>query len=235
MEIKEVFDKSENGSLTYEQFEAAAKAANAKFTDLSEGKYVSVNKYNDDLAAKTKEVETLNGTITSRDKDLESLKQKLQEAGADATKLQEATDSLAALQTKYDDDTKAYKEQLKKQKYEFAVKEFVATQKFTSAAAKRDFESQLLAKELKMDKDKILGADDFVTSYKQDNADAFVTEPEGGDGGTGAGTGGAAGAGDNGDGTPHFIGSTPGGSDGNSGGQSPFNFSFTGVRPKPTE
>ena len=124
MELKELFDKAENGTLTYEQFEAAAKEAKAKFVDLSEGKYVSTNKYNDDLAAKDKEIETLNGTITTRDTDLAGLKQQLADAGADATKLQELTDTLSGLQTKYDNDTKAYKDQLKKQAYEFAVKEF---------------------------------------------------------------------------------------------------------------
>ena len=34
----------------------------------------------------------------------------------------------------------------------------------------------MIAKELKMDGDKILGADDFVASYSTDNADAFVKE-----------------------------------------------------------
>lgn len=224
MNIKEVFDKAENGTLTYEQFEAAVTEAKAKFVDLSEGKYVSVGKYNDDLATKAKEIETLNGTISTRDTDLAELKKQLEDAGVDATKLQETTTKLAELQTKYDGDTKAYKEQLKKQAYEFAVKEFTATQKFTSAAAKRDFERALLGKELKMDKDKILGADDFVQSYKADNADAFVTE-------TPDPTGGQP---DGGDDTPHFVHPAAGkqGGDDPTGG---FNFNFTGVRPKPTE
>lgn len=224
MEIKEVFDKAENGTLTYEQFEAAIKDSKAKFVDLSEGKYVSLGKYNDDLAAKAKEIETLNGTISTRDTDLETLKNQLEAAGVDATKLQEATESLAALQTKYDGDMKAYKDQLKKQAYEFAVKEFTNTQKFTSAAAKRDFERSLLAKELKMDKDKILGADDFVTSYKADNADAFVVETPDGAGATPPDE----------DTTPHFVHPTQGGQ----GGTDPtggFHFNFTGVRPAPKE
>lgn len=233
MEIKEVFEKAENGTLTYEQFEAATKEAKAKFVDLSEGKYVSLNKYNDDLAVKTKEIETLNGTISTRDTDLATLKQQLQDAGVDATKLQEATNSLAALQTKYDGDMKAYKDQLKKQAYEFAVREFANGKKFTSVAAKNYFVESMIKADLKMDKDgkTILGGDDYAASFSKDYENTFVTqEPEGNDGGKDG-----QGAGDGN--LPHFIGSTPGGTGGNNGsnGKGGFNFNFTGVRPRPTE
>ncbi len=222
MELKKVFESAENGTLTYEQFEELAKKGGAKFVDLSEGGYVSSHKYDDDLAAKTREIETLNGTISTRDTDLAALKKQLEEAGVDATKLQEATENLAGLQAKYDNDTKAYKEQLKKQAYEFAVKEFSNTQKFTSAAAKREFERSMIAKELKMDKDKILGAEDFVTAYKADNSDSFVTETE---------TPPESGAEDS---TPHFIqpsANQGGGEQGDPTGG--FHFNFSGVRPMP--
>lgn len=231
MDIKEVFEKAENGTLTWEQFEAATKEAKAKFVDLSEGKYVSSNKYNDDLAAKDKEIETLNGTIATRDTDLAGLKQQLADAGDDAAKLQEVTDNLAGLQTKYDNDTKAYKDQLKKQAYEFAVKEFAGTKKFTSNAAKQYFIESMIKQDLKMDKDgKIMGADDYVTSFSKDNSDAFVTEPD-----PNSNDNNGSGAGENNN-VPHFIGSTQGqNSSGNNGGTNGFNFNFTGVRPRPTE
>lgn len=225
MELKKVFEAVENGAMTYEQFKEAADKAGAKFVDLSEGGYVSSHKYEDDIAAKTKEIETLNGTITTRDTDLETLKKKLEEAGVDATKLQEATESLAALQTKYDGDMKNYKAQLKKQAYEFAVKEFAGTQKFSSKAAKELFIQKMTAKELKMENDKILGADDFVKAYKADNSDSFVTEPEtppeGGNGGD--------------DTTPHFVHPTQpqGDNGGDPTGGFASAFHFTGVRPIP--
>ena len=221
MELKKVFESAENGTLNWEQFEAATKGA--KFVDLSEGGYVSVNKHNDELAAKAKEIETLNATITTRDTDLETLKKQLEEAGVDAAKLKEATDSLATLQNKYDGDMKAYKAQLRKQSYEFAVREYANTQKFSSKAAKELFIQKMTAKELKMEGNTILGADDFVTAYKADNSDSFVTEqetpPEG------AGTEEAT--------TPHFVHPTaPSGPDSKdpTGG---FHFNFTGVRPMP--
>lgn len=219
MELKKVFESAENGMLTYEQFKAAADKGGAKFVDLSEGGYVSSHKYEDDLAAKTKEIETLNGTITTRDSDLEALKKQLEEAGADATKLQEATNNLAALQSKYDGDMKTYKEQLKAQAYGFAVKEYAADKKFTSKAARKQFIEAMEQAGLKMDKDKILGADDFLASYKADNSDSFVTEDE-------------PPATPKEEELPHFVtpASPQGGTDDSTGG---FHFNFTGVRPMP--
>lgn len=176
MTIKEVFDKAENGTLTYEQFSEIAK--DSKFADLSLGEYVSKRKYDDDLANKDGQITTLNGTIKDRDKDLETLKTQLADAGTDAEKLATLNDDLAKLQGKYDADVKAYKEQLKKQAYEFAVKDYANTKEFSSSAAKRDFISQLKSAELKMDGDKILGADDFLSKYAEENAEAFVTKTE---------------------------------------------------------
>lgn len=176
MDIKELFDKAENGTLTYEQFTEAAKEAGAKFTDLNEGKYVSKRKYEDELAGKASEIETLNGTLTTRDTDLEELKRKLEEAGADTDKLASLTAEFDALKGKYDEDAKNYKAQLKKQAYEFAVKEYANGQKFTSNAAKRDFIQSMIAKDLKMEKDRILGAEDFRQAYGEENADAFVID-----------------------------------------------------------
>ena len=176
MKIKEVFAQAEDGTLTYEQFQKIVKEANAKFADLSEGEYVSKGKYDDEIAAFQAQIENLNGTIGTRDTDLESLKQQLAEAGTDAEKLATLQGDLTALQGKYDADVKSYKEQLKRQAYEFAVKDFANKQKFTSNAAKRDFIGAMLAKGLKMEGDSILGAEDFRAAYSTDNADAFVVE-----------------------------------------------------------
>ena len=176
MTIKEVFEKAENGTLTYAQFEELTK--DVKFADLSTGDYVSKRKYEDEIGNKDNQIKTLNDTIKTRDKDLEDLKTKLTEAGTDAEKLNGLTADFANLQNKYDADVKAYKEQLKKQAYDFAVKEFAATKEFSSGAAKRDFIEQLKKASLKMEGDKILGADDFVELYRQDNADAFVVKQD---------------------------------------------------------
>ena len=176
MTIEELFKKSETGTLTYEQF--MQLAGSAKFADLSEGNYVSKQKYTDELASRDTRITTLNDTIGTRDKDLEKLQKQLEEAGTDATKLNEVSTKFADLQKQYDKDTKAYQKQLKEQAYQFAVKEFANSKKFTSNAARRDFINSMMAKNLQVENDRIIGADDFVKMYAEENADAFVVEKD---------------------------------------------------------
>ena len=165
MTIKELFGES---SLNYEEFEKLMKDKGAKFVDLSEGGYVSKDKFENEVSGKDSQISQLNDTIKSRDKDLKDLKAQLKDAGTDAEKLTELETQLGNLQTQYKQDTDNYKAQLSKQAYEFAVKDFASGKKFSSNGAKRDFISSMIAKELKMEGDKILGADDFVTAYSTD-------------------------------------------------------------------
>ena len=202
MNIKDIFDKAENGTLTFAQFEELAKGEGAKFTDLSEGKYVSNSKYDDDIGAKDSSIEQLNATITQRDTDLADLQTKLNEAGPDATKLSELQSSFDTLQTKYAEDLKAYEQKLADQKYEFAVKEYANGKEFTSQAAKRDFVRSMLSEKLKMKNDAIIGADDFATAYAGENADAFVTKAQETDATPPAQANNVA--------KPYFVGTTPG-------------------------
>lgn len=220
MTIKELFDKAENGTLTLAQFEELAKANNAKFADLSTGAYVSVDKFNNEVAAKDGQISTLNDTIKSRDKDLKDLKAQLQEAGTDTQKLAELETQLGNLQTQYKNDTDTYKAKLSKQAYEFAVREFANGKKFSSNAAKRDFVSSMIAKELKMEGDKILGADDFVSAYSTENADAFVVEKQ---------------EPDNQQPKPQFSNSVNPDSTPKPDNTNPFNFHFMGVRQNPNQ
>ena len=173
MTIKELFGEE---SLNYEAFEKLMKEKGAKFVDLSEGNYVSKDKFDNEVASKETQITQLNDTIKARDKDLKDLRTQLKDAGTDSEKLTDLETQLGNLQTQYKQETDSYKAQLSKQAYEFAVKDFANGKKFSSNAAKRDFISSMIAKELKMEGDKILGADDFVTTYSADNADAFVVE-----------------------------------------------------------
>lgn len=177
MKIEELFEKAENKTLTLEQFQALAKEVGAKFVDLKDDGYVSKNKYSSELEAKDKLLESLNETLKTREDDLQSLQEQLENAGTDADQIAELLDQLSDLRNTYDMDTKAYKKQLESQAYEFAVKEFANSKNFSSKAAKRDFVNSLIAKGLKMQDGNILGAEDFVTAYSADNADAFIVEP----------------------------------------------------------
>lgn len=185
MNIKDLFDKAENGILTYDQFEALAKENGLKFADLSDGKYVSKSKYDSDIKGYTQQIEslngqieTLNGTITTRDEDLSNLQKQLELAGEDKTKLEALNTQMSDLQTKYEADIKAREDKLRQQSYEFAVKEYANTQKFTSKAAKRDFVKAMIDKGLQMEGDKLIGGDDFREAYAKENDDAFYVEPE---------------------------------------------------------
>lgn len=182
--IKDLFDKAENGTLTYEQFEALVKDNDVKFVNLKDGNYVSKSKYESDLKAVNQQIETLNtqiedlnGTITTRDADLEDLKKQLEQAGEDKAKLDALNTSMADLQTKYEADIKAREDKLRQQSYEFAVKEYANTQKFSSKAAKRDFVKAMIDRNLQMDGDKLIGGDDFRAKYAEENDDAFYVEP----------------------------------------------------------
>lgn len=199
MNIKEIFDKAENGTLTFEQFEEISKQSNVKFADLSEGKYVSKSKYDDDLGSKDSSITQLNDTITQRDKDLADLQAKLKEAGTDTSKLAELQTSFDTLQNKYTTDMQAYQQQLAEQRYDFAIKEYANSLEFSSQAAKRDFIREMKAENLKMKEDAIIGADDFKKVYEEKNTDAFVTKTEPTPPAT-----------DNNASKPQFVSSTPG-------------------------
>lgn len=217
--LKELFA---NGALTWEQFQAAVAEKKLNIADLSSGEYVAKSKYTTDLTAKDEQIKTLNDTLSARDGDLKNVKKQLEEAGTDKGKLSELSTELETLKTKYDADTASYKEKLAKQEYEFAVKEFANGKKFTSNAAKRDFINSLTKAELKMNEGSIMGAEDFVTKYTADNADAFLTEKP-----------------DNPDNTPApkppafsapTVGQQAGAENSN-----PFSFNFLGVRPQRKE
>lgn len=187
MNLKELFDKStaENKALTYAELEALAKEGKAKFTDLSEGNYVSRQKYDDDLKTKDTQITSLNETLATRDADLTELKTQLanaqtelQNAGADAGKLEELTNQLTILQTKYAEDTGNLQSKLSAQAYEFAVRDFANKQNFSSNAAKRDFVSNMIQKNLPMENGNIMGANDWMKEYAKENKDAFVVEKQ---------------------------------------------------------
>lgn len=172
--LKSLFEKAENGALTYDQFKQAVTDAGLKIGNLTDGAYVSKQKFDSEIGSRDTRITDLNNTISARDTDLANLKATLE--GTDVEALKKASKDLADLQKKYDSETKQYQKQLSKQAYEFAVKEFANSQKFTSKAAKRDFINTLLEKNLTLENGQIIGATDFVTAYSKDNEDAFMTE-----------------------------------------------------------
>lgn len=180
LKIEDIFNGAEEGTLTLEQFQAAAKEKGANFVDLSGGDYIGIRKHNSEIEAKDNQINTLNDTLSERDKDLENLKGQLKEAGNDSEKLATVSQELTTLQTKYEEDTKSFQNQLAQQAREFAIKEYAAGKNFTSSAAKRDYiESMKKTDSVKLDKNgELKGVSDFDSDYTKDNADAFVTEEQ---------------------------------------------------------
>ena len=219
MNLKDLFAKGENGALTFDQFQALCTENKVKAVDLSEGGYVSKQKYDDDLAQRDTRITGLNETIATRDTDLANLQAQIAAAGGDKDKLDALDKQFKDLQSKYDNDTKSLQDKLQEQAYKHAVDAFAVKQKFTSQAAKRDFISAMLAKKLTMENDTIMGANDFVAAYTKDNADAFAKEE---DPAAGAGAGNSK---------PQFAGPTGPNGAGNGGNANPFQFDFSGVRP----
>ena len=114
--------------------------------------------------------------IAQRDADLASLQTQLKDAGGDADKLATLQTNFDNLQTTYNKAKADYEKQLAEQAYDFAIKENSSKLKFSSNSAKKAFMSDLKAKNLSMENGKILGFDDFVNAYKEQDAGAFITE-----------------------------------------------------------
>ena len=91
----------------------------------------------------------------------------------DAKELQTKLDEL---DTKYKNDTTELNTKLSKQNYEFKIKELTSGLKFSSESAKKAFITDLSAKELKLEEDKLLGYDDYVKSYQESDPNAFTKE-----------------------------------------------------------
>lgn len=77
---------------------------------------------------------------------------------------------------KYETDTAAYQKQIHDRDYADAIKEHVDGLQFTSESAKKAYVSELKAAELTMKDGKIYGLTDFLSAYKETDADAFVKD-----------------------------------------------------------
>lgn len=190
-------------------------------SDIENARKTEADKFATERATLTGKADDLQKQLDQRDADLKDVQGKLTAAQADAGKLTEVTEQLGSLQTKYDTERQEWAQRQQEQAYEFAVKTATSALKFTSAAAKRDFERGAIEKALKMEGDKILGFDDYVKAYQEADPGAFVPaeDPAPADPTPQ-------------DPTPTIVlpKGNPGGSE-----KSAFGFSFHGVRPAPKE
>lgn len=157
--------KAEFDKLLNENYKTRAEVnnLNGKLTKAKSERDALQVKYNDD--------------IKQRDTDLAELKQKLADAGTDAETLKNLQGEFDTLKTTYANAQTEYKKALDKQAYEYAVREKTNSIQFTSNSAKKAFLNDALAKNLAMDNGSILGFEDFVNAYKEQDAGAFMAEP----------------------------------------------------------
>lgn len=143
------------------------KAFNKNYKTVSEMETVKEN------------LKNANEQLKQRDADLEELKKTmkgLEEGNENAKKL---TEQIEALQKKSKEEKEALEKQIESQKYDFAIEKRCAGLKFSSKAGRKAFISDLKEKELKMEDGEILGFDDFVKSYKENDAGVFSEETNG--------------------------------------------------------
>lgn len=135
-----------------------------------------VSKIQDKLDSANKSKEELENKIESREKDFDDLKKQLEESGNDKQKLEEALNQIDKLQNDYNEQKTEYSKKLNNQKYEFAIKEKSNNLKFSSNSAKKSFIRDLMDNRLTMKDGEILGFDDFVKNYKEQDEGAFIEE-----------------------------------------------------------
>lgn len=136
-----------------------------------------LNEKMNDLETKNTELqEKYNTDIQQRDTDLSDLKSQLESAGNSQEALNALQAKFETLSTDYANAKTDYEQKLKKQNYEFLIKEAANGLNFSSNSAKKAFILDALEKNLTVADGKLIGFNDFVDLYKNNDADAFKPE-----------------------------------------------------------
>lgn len=149
--------------------------------DLGNGIKLSKENIETIMAEFGKTKTTLDNQINTLTTERDGLKTQLDAAGKEIQSYKDMDidgikNKVGEWETKYNNDTKALKEQLESANYNFAVKEAVSGLKFTSESAKKAFILDLTNKNLPLQDGKILGLEDFTKNYKEGDPGAFVSE-----------------------------------------------------------
>lgn len=120
--------------------------------------------------------DSLNETKKDLENQLKETNDKMQELSKVDT--EELKQQIIDLQKKYEEDTKELNSKYEAREYDIKLNDYTKDLKFSSNSAKKSFMSDLKAKELKFEDDKLVGFDDFVNSYKENDPTAFMEEKE---------------------------------------------------------
>lgn len=137
------------------------KKKHVRYADLSEGNYVSMEKYTEketELSGVKQQLSEANRQIKSyTDMDIEGIKK-----------------SVADWQTKYNQDTTALQERITGLQKESAAKEFLSGKGLKSKLAKQAALSGMMQLEYK--DGQFVGADDYLKKLKEEDPDSFTEE-----------------------------------------------------------
>ena len=146
----------------------ALKNLESIFPEITEEQTAAINKLFDKQASEhAEEVENLREQLTAANNQIKEFQ---------SMNIDEIKASAAAWQEKYAASEKAWQEKLAGLKYEAAAKDAISDIKFSSNSAKRAFLSDLQAKNLPLENDKLTGFSDFLNSYKESDPNAFISE-----------------------------------------------------------
>lgn len=132
---------------------------------LNDGTYIPKQKF-DDLNEDKKQIE----------KQLNEANTKIQELSG--TNTEDLEKQIKEWKEKYETETKSLNEKISKREREYVINELTRDLKFSSNSAKKTFMEELANKKLKIENGKMLGFDDYVSSYKETDPEAFIAEKE---------------------------------------------------------
>ena len=136
-----------------------------RFVDLSEGKFVSKEKYGELETAKKgveKQLKDANTTIKSyQDMDIDGIKQSVKE-----------------WEQKYQKDTEALNAQIESDRKKFAAERFMDGQKIKSPLSRKAILSEFLAQNLEFKDGAFVGADEYMKGVREKYPDEFEQEDE---------------------------------------------------------
>ena len=141
------------------------KVQQVRFVDLSEGGYVSKERYqelNTKIGGLETQLKDANSTIKSyKDMDIEGIKQ-----------------SAADWEQKYNTETQKLNKQIEDDRKKFAAERFMDSQKIKSPLSRKAILQDFLAKGLEFKDGTFVGADEYMKSVKEKYPDEFEQEEE---------------------------------------------------------
>lgn len=141
------------------------KLKQVRFVDLSEGGYVSKEKYGElDTEKKgiEKQLKDANATIKSyKDMDIEKIKQ-----------------SAADWETKYNEDTQKLQQQIESDRKAFAAERYIAGQKIKSPLSRKAILQEFMNQNLEYKDGAFVGAEEYMKKVREQYPDEFEQKEE---------------------------------------------------------